>query len=217
MKKLALISILSSFLLSCAGMQIKENCQKMDWQELGRRAGRQGLSEASKEHVEDMRLCHEHGVEPDRKAYIEGVKTGLRQYCSVENARSLGQTGQAFSFLSCTAEFANAGLQAAHVQGVSEFCSNSGYQAGLSGSAVAVHCPESTRARFDSDFQRGRLEYLTQASQSMKVQLNQVSEQVRRLREENSDLQRRNNHLENQNRELKRDLEDLESKLRSGR
>lgn len=69
MMKLVGVLVLSVFLVSCVGMQIKENCQKRDWQELGRQAGRQGLTEAPKAHVDDMKLCREHSVEPNRAAH----------------------------------------------------------------------------------------------------------------------------------------------------
>lgn len=195
-------------------MRIRESCNQYNWYNLGMQAGSLGFKKLPSIHAETFEQCREYGVEPDKIAYASGFNAGLKQYCTPQSAKRIGQKGQAFLFESCTSLSTDGQLSAAHATGVAEYCATSGYQAGLSGSDLQVVCPERTRMVFNSEFQRGRTDFLAQSLKSMKAQLSQVSEELEALRTENRNLKFQNDRLEDQNSDLQREVDDLQSRIR---
>jgi len=94
-RPIGIIGVLAA-LLQCIGCATvsEPQCVAGDWQTLGYRDGSQGLDPARL--LAHQEACGEHGVEPDRDAYIEGWHEGVASFCSPENGFELGIAGAAY-------------------------------------------------------------------------------------------------------------------------
>lgn len=78
----------------CATMNEAE-CLTVDWRTIGFEDGVAGHSgDRIARHRE---ACAKHGVTPDLAAYQSGRDAGLREYCTPENAFSIGARGNAYA------------------------------------------------------------------------------------------------------------------------
>lgn len=87
------VIILSGLLASCANMGPKLSCEGTNWYELGRQAGRQGKS--LKNQWDLKSICgNDRSLYQQKFAILEtGYHSGLSEFCSPENAFSLGRLG----------------------------------------------------------------------------------------------------------------------------
>ena len=87
------LTVVSGFLLlsGCATLT-KEQCIVGNWQTIGYNDGVAGhYAERLAEHT---KACAKVGVTPDYQAWERGRQQGLPQYCTVNNAYSIGQRGR---------------------------------------------------------------------------------------------------------------------------
>ncbi len=74
----------------CATMNEKE-CLLADWHTIGYEDGVRGVSaDVIGKH---RKACADHGVAPDRNAYMAGRSEGLKQFCTSQNGFNLGERG----------------------------------------------------------------------------------------------------------------------------
>lgn len=73
----------------------EEQCSKIDWYDLGAKDGRTGYV-ASDRLVRHRDACAGVKIIPDEKRYLQGYKTGLPEYCQLENAAREGLAGHAY-------------------------------------------------------------------------------------------------------------------------
>lgn len=172
----------------------------------------EGETEATSQDKSLMGQCHKEGVKPNTQAYVAGVKEGIARYCTLEAAEKRGQQGLQFKFDLCTSK-SKTELLVSHEKGIRKFCSTSGYSAGASGKPLLVSCPTDTLPVFNSEFQRGRTDYLLHSVEKLNAQLSSMREQIKNLEEQNEDLERKNRNLETVNRNLEREIEDTKRRL----
>jgi Protein of unknown function (DUF2799) len=86
----ALILLGAALLTGCATMN-KEECFSADWQENGYNDGASG---ADRDTLKSRReACAEHGIVPDKEAYLEGYEHGLEDFCTMDNGYDKGRRG----------------------------------------------------------------------------------------------------------------------------
>ena len=115
-RQLALgLSIISSvYLLSGCATLSKQECMVGDWQTIGYNDGVAGYH--SDRLASHTKACAKAGVAPDYQAWERGRQSGLKQYCTVNNAYNVGRRGRQ---LNTVCPVANARmLQQANQQGL---------------------------------------------------------------------------------------------------
>lgn len=114
LSSLKLAFSLSIFLVisGCASLD-KDECQTVNWNELGRSDGAKGYS--STRLGDHAKACREYGIEPDAASYQLGREDGLRVYCTTDNAFQAGKANISFNNV-CPAPIA-AKLQASYRDG----------------------------------------------------------------------------------------------------
>lgn len=97
---LAFSFFLLATLAGCATLS-KSQCQTGDWRSVGEADGRAGYS--SSRIGEHNEACVKHGISVDRALYDKGYATGLKQYCTPNNAARVGLAGRTYRNV-CTGE-----------------------------------------------------------------------------------------------------------------
>jgi len=85
-------TIAALMLGGCAGGLSKDECLYADWQAIGYEDGARGAP-ASAVSSHRQACAKKAGVTPDMTAYLTGRHEGLREYCQVSNAFSIGSSG----------------------------------------------------------------------------------------------------------------------------
>lgn len=94
MRKLAILLAKLTLLAGCGGgASVSQNqCIASDWETLGYRDGVNGIR--SSRLLAHQDACVEHGIIPDRTAYMRGWEDGVREYCQPNRAFEIGELGQ---------------------------------------------------------------------------------------------------------------------------
>ena len=88
MKFLAISPVV--FLMSCASLS-EEACRTGDWASIGYNDGMRGRAQSYiNEHRE---ACSEYGISPNTTEWLTARIEGLKQYCTVDNAYTVGRRG----------------------------------------------------------------------------------------------------------------------------
>ncbi len=88
MKFLAISPIV--LLMSCASLN-EEACRTGDWESIGYNDGVRGRAETY--IAEHREACGEYGIAPNTAVWLRGRIEGLKQYCTADNAYSVGRRG----------------------------------------------------------------------------------------------------------------------------
>lgn len=89
MKTLAISSLV--FLTACASLS-EEACRTGDWGTIGYNDGVRGRAESYiNEHRE---ACSEYGISPNTSVWLRSRIEGLKQYCTPDNAYTVGRRGR---------------------------------------------------------------------------------------------------------------------------
>ena len=103
MRSMIYLCVVGLALAGCAGKPSlsEHQCAVGDWETVGYRDGVNGhRSTALLKHQD---ACMEHGVAPDRTAYMSGWDQGARDFCQPNNGFYLGERGRAHNNI-CPAE-----------------------------------------------------------------------------------------------------------------
>ncbi len=88
MKTLAISSL--AFVAACASLS-EEACRSGNWETIGYNDGVRGRAES---HINQHReACGEYGIVPDTAVWLRGRIEGLKQYCTPDNAYTVGRHG----------------------------------------------------------------------------------------------------------------------------
>jgi hypothetical protein len=90
----ALLFTFALALQGCASLS-KDDCRVANWQDIGRRDGRNGYSEDRL--MDHAKACAKVGVTPDRDAWLQGRDEGLESYCDPRHGFRIGDSGSGFS------------------------------------------------------------------------------------------------------------------------
>lgn len=98
--KFILICAAAAVLSACASKKVEQqiSCGQVDWYELGRRDGAQGVPV---ERLEERRkTCQKETFAAEwETVYTNGRNAGLIEYCSIENGYELGRQGLAYFYV----------------------------------------------------------------------------------------------------------------------
>lgn len=86
--------LIAAALSGCATIP-EEQCAGMDWKALGVADGRVGY--AAERLVQHREACARVKVAPDERAYFEGRRTGLVEYCRLPAALDHGLAGRSYA------------------------------------------------------------------------------------------------------------------------
>ena len=88
------LCLLSALFSGCATMT-PEQCQQASWMDVGLRDGLEGRPMTTlDERLDD---CKKAGVVVDTGRYVTGREQGLQTYCRLDNAITIGLSGEAYS------------------------------------------------------------------------------------------------------------------------
>ncbi|MFN9067505.1 MAG: DUF2799 domain-containing protein, partial [Bdellovibrionales bacterium] len=155
---------------------------------------------------------NQEGEKPNFLAYDNGLKEGIKRFCTTGAAEKRGSLGLDYNLDLCSPQLASE-LLSFYNKGVKNFCLSSGYKVGASGKPLAVVCPQETLNVFNPEFQRGRTDFLVNSVEKLNSQISSMTEKISKLEESNSNLDLRNRALESKNRNLERELEDAKRKI----
>jgi hypothetical protein len=89
-----LTGVLSVIFLSGCATLSQEDCRRGDWFGLGVRDGLAG--QTSSRLSDHVNACYEYGIAINNEAYFAGREQGLRDYCRIDNAFSVGLNGHPY-------------------------------------------------------------------------------------------------------------------------
>ena len=89
------VTAMSCILVACVPHLNKQQCQSMNWYQVGYSDGTQGkLQRDLSQAIED---CAKFNLTVDTKRYTDGWRSGTRQFCHPSRAYQLGVTGSTFN------------------------------------------------------------------------------------------------------------------------
>jgi Protein of unknown function (DUF2799) len=95
LRPVCFIGIAGALLFGAGCASVSEHqCVAGDWHTLGYRDGSQGLDPSRL--LAHQEACGEHGIAPDRDAYVEGWNDGVNRFCAPENGFELGSAGATY-------------------------------------------------------------------------------------------------------------------------
>lgn len=78
------------YLSACATLN-EDECQTVDWKQLGDSDGTQGHGQTR--IAKHAKACERHGVPINTAAYNEGWRAGISRYCTPQNGFNIGRRG----------------------------------------------------------------------------------------------------------------------------
>lgn len=92
--RVAAVAVAMAALASCATLN-KEECQTVDWLDLGRKDGAEGRPAS---HIDaHRRACAEHKLPIDQTQWQTGWTEGIRLYCTADNGLLQGREGHSYA------------------------------------------------------------------------------------------------------------------------
>jgi hypothetical protein len=88
--RITALALLVASLHGCASLS-KNECLSANWEDIGRRDGRNGNAEDRL--MDHTTACAKVGVTPDRDAWLRGRDQGLESYCQPRNGFRIGEYG----------------------------------------------------------------------------------------------------------------------------
>lgn len=88
-------SLVTAILAAGCATIPEEQCPKVDWYALGVEDGRAGYS--AERLVDHRKACAGANVAPDERAWLEGRRAGLADYCRLPGAVSNGLAGRGYA------------------------------------------------------------------------------------------------------------------------
>ncbi|MGZ5523483.1 MAG: DUF2799 domain-containing protein [Methylomonas sp.] len=87
-------ALLSAIVMAGCATLSQEDCRRGDWYGLGIKDGFAG--EPVSRLYEHSKACYEYGIAVQNDAYLAGREQGLRDYCRLDNAFTVGLSGRPY-------------------------------------------------------------------------------------------------------------------------
>lgn len=94
-RRLALLPVAAAIALASCATIPEEKCPSVDWYALGVQDGREGY--AADRIVKHREACAVAKVDPDERAWLEGRRAGLVEYCVLPRAIDRGLAGRGYA------------------------------------------------------------------------------------------------------------------------
>jgi hypothetical protein len=167
--------------VGCATVS-KEDCLVTDWFEIGRVDGMQGTARTALQNR--AKLCLEHGVNADRRAYYQGHDEGLKYYCTAQKGFELGRKGASYRSV-CPLQLEK-DFRAGYQNGIQLYCAEeNGFELGRRGQAYRPVCPPELEPDFRTGYQKGQELYQYESKiASLQRRLKKIERKIRKREEE---------------------------------
>ncbi|WP_221799546.1 DUF2799 domain-containing protein [Oceanobacter mangrovi] len=184
----------------------KSTCEEANYYQIGYSDGRQADSRSNFERYHNQ--CSEYGIATDREAYNQGYQAGLLEYCTIDNALWLGESGSRFRYV-CPAQ-QTAELEAYYNQGLRRYCVPAeGYQLGLNGQQSSV-CDGSQYPTFHQAWLQGsQQKQRDDRKQQLVEELQHLDAEIARLDSDRKDFHKRLRELQTRQRLLNMEYQSL--------
>ena len=188
----AFVAVTAS-LSGCMPHLNKQQCQTMNWRQLGFTDGSQGKSQRNLSR--DIQDCAKFQLKVNTKKYAQGWRAGTRQYCRPNTAYQLGVNGQTYNHV-CPTDL-SASFDRAWRRGLRKYCiPGTGYNLGRAGRAMPTFCTGGQAVRFRNSYQAGYRQF--QAQRDIQAQVNNTQRQINDTQNQINDRQNQINRSKSQ-------------------
>ncbi len=164
---------------SCTNFLIRQQCDKLNWYQLGFDAALRGDRISNDPQIS---LCRKAEAEISESQLDVGFKAGMSRYCQPETAYQTGKQGDTLNSDFCDGNTFSL-LKHKHAEGNKAYCMD-GFTAGQSGKKYKNVCAANFEKTFTPEYKKGRKKYLmnlVSLAESKKLEshseLNRVSQQ----------------------------------------
>ncbi|WP_423062415.1 DUF2799 domain-containing protein [Candidiatus Paracoxiella cheracis] len=193
---IALVFLGTFGLSACVPHLTQQQCQSMNWYQLGYEDGNQG--KLQRDLSRDIKDCARFQLTVNTLQYRNGWAAGVRQFCRPQTAYQLGTNGSSYNNI-CPADLAGA-FNRAYKRGLRKFCvPNTGYNIGRAGQPMPGFCAPDQVNAFRNAYLAGLRVHNTIGD--IKGQINNLNGQIGDL---NNRIQNRRHDIERINRKLVR-------------
>lgn len=155
-QKLILILLIGSLFSGCANFFIRQQCDKLNWYQLGYDAALRGERISNDPQVSQ---CRKAEAEISESQLDVGFKAGMARYCQPETAFQTGKQGDTLNSDFCESNVLGI-LKRKFNEGNTAYCSD-GLTAGQSGKKYKSVCSAELEKKFMPDYKVGRKKYLS--------------------------------------------------------
>ncbi len=189
-KNIFLVS--SSFLLftSCTNFLIRQQCDKLNWYQVGYDAALRGERISNDQHVSQ---CRKAEAEISESQLDVGFKAGMARYCQPETAYQTGKQGDTLNSDFCETNVLGT-LKRKFNEGNLAYCSD-GQTAGQSGKKYKSVCSADLEKKFMPDYKIGRKKYLSNLLVLADSKKREIGLEINRMYSSKTDVQRRLNYI----------------------
>lgn len=184
--------LVTSIVLSgCAQHLTLQQCQTMDWHQVGYLDGQQGKNQ--RDLQKDITDCARFKLKVNTKAYKRGWRSGTRVYCQPKNGFRLGVNGQRYNPI-CPANMTKAFDHSWH-RGLRRYCiPPTGYNLGRAGKPFPDFCAPDLIVPFRNAYNDGfrifrRQQLTTNELDNINSQIDQLQNHINDQRNDITDWQ----------------------------
>ena len=160
----------SALLIGCVPHLTQEQCQTINWYQMGLNDGMHGQFQRSLQR--EIKDCAKFKIEVKTNRYHKGWLAGARKFCRPGTAYQLGVDGQTYNPI-CPADLANR-FERSWRRGLKKYCiPSTGYNLGRSGKAYPSFCSPNQVVRFRNAYDSGRRIY--NAIESIQSEINNTN------------------------------------------
>lgn len=189
-QKLVLISTFVFLFSSCTNFMIRQQCDKLNWYQLGYDAALRGERISNDPQVN---LCRKAEAEISESQLDVGFKAGMARYCQPETAFQTGKQGDTLNSDFCEQNVLGL-LKRKFNEGNVAYCSD-GQTAGQSGKKYKNVCSVELEKKFMPDYKIGRKKYLTNLLTLAESKKREASAEMSRLSMMKSSIDRRLSYI----------------------
>ncbi len=180
--------IMMAVLSACVQHLTQEQCQSMNWYQLGYSQGTQGQPLGSLQ--QDIEDCAQFKITPDYNAYQNGYNAGVKVFCTPTTAYHVGSEGQPYPTI-CPASVRGE-LYSQWQSGLRLYCvPQQGFALGKQGAPMPEFCPPDLSTAFRSEYNRGL--GIHQAVASLQAQQQTIQGQITALQNDQAVATRQGN------------------------
>ncbi len=192
--KIALISVATLGLSACVPHLSQQQCQSMNWYQVGYQDGSQGRNQ--RDLSSDIQDCARFKLTVNTGQYQKGWQVGVRQYCQPQTAYNMGVNGAPYNDI-CPSDLAGKFNQA-YRSGLRKFCvPATGYNIGRAGQPMPNFCASDQVTAFRNAYASGYRVFST--TRDIQSQIDDINGQISDL---NNQIQNRQNNIAAQQRKL---------------
>jgi hypothetical protein len=189
MKMLA-AAILILFATSCTNFFIRQECDKLNWYQLGYDAALRGDRISNDPEIN---RCRKAEAEISESQLDVGFKAGMSRYCQPETAYQTGKQGDTLNSDFCDSNMLSV-LKHKHMVGNQAYCAD-GLNAGLSGKKYKNVCGAESEKTFMPTYKQGRKKYLNSLLTVAENNKNETAKEIAQAQSEQKSIDRRINYL----------------------